>query len=300
MSEILCSLKKEGFKAHYYPGAKETNKAIIAVGGASCDEKTSIAMYGYLRKAGYNVLVLGFYLWRGLSKNLAQIPVEYAEKAVNWLKSTQGIKKIAMTGVSTGAGYALICASLISEITCVIPVVPFDYVMEGTSSSNKRLHCSIYTYKGKNIPYTESPMLDKGMLNWLNMARKAEGYGLRRFMRFGYDYMSEYLNPDSRIKVENMNADVLLIAVKNDDCWPSDVAVPRIIKILEDNNYHHRVKAHIYAKGSHALVDGFADMSAFTKLLGKVMIPTEKKYPKECEEARQDSFIRIIKFIEKW
>lgn len=138
------------------------------------------------------------------------------------------------------------------------------------------------------------------MLNWLNMARKAEGYGLKRFMRFGYDYMSEYLNPYSRIKVENMNADVLLLAVKNDDCWPSDVAVPRIIEILKNNNYPHRVKAHIYAKGSHALVDGMDEMSAFTKLLSKAMIPAEKKYPEECGRARQDSFVRIIKFIDEW
>ncbi len=300
MSEILCSLKKEGFKAHYYPGTKETNKAIIAVGGASCDEKTSIAMYGYLRKAEYNVLVLGFYLWKGLSKNLAQIPVEYAEKAVKWLKSTQGIERIAMTGVSTGAGYTLVCASIIPDITCAIPVVPFDYVMEGTSPSNKRLHCSVYTYKGKNIPFTESPMLDKGMLNWLNMARKAEGYGLRRFMRFGYDYMSNSLNPASRIKCENMNADVLLLAVKNDDCWPSDIAVPRILNVFEKSDYPHRVESHIYEKGSHALADGLDKMSGITKFITKTMIPTEKKYPKECEEARQDSFIRIIKFIEKW
>lgn len=300
MNEILCSLEKEGFIAHYFPGTKETNKAIIAVGGASCDEKTSIAMSGFLRKEGYNVLVLGFYLWKGLSKNLAKIPVDYAEKAVHWLKNTQGIEKIAMTGASTGAGYTLVCASLIPEITCVIPVVPFDYVMEGTTPQNKRLHCSVYTYKGKDLPYTESPMLDKGMFNWFKMSVKAEGYGLRRFMRFGYDYISENLNSDSRIKVENMNADVLLLAVKNDDCWPSDVAVPRIIEVLKNNNYSHKVESHIYEKGSHALVDGMDKSNVFTKIIMKVMIPTEKKYPKECEEARKDSFSRIIRFIQEW
>ncbi len=300
MSEILCSLEKEGFIAHYFPGTKETSKAIIFVGGASCNERTSISMSGYLRKEGYNVLVLGFYLWKGLSKNLARIPVEYAQKAINWLKNTQGIEKIAMTGASTGAGYTLVCASLISDITCVIPVVPFDYIMEGTSPSNKRLHCSVYTYRGANLPYTETPMLDKGMLNWLKMAMNAKEYGLRRFMRFGYDYMSKSLNPESRIKIENMNADVLFLAVKGDDCWPSDIAVPRMLKILEECNYSHRVESHIYEKGSHALADGLNEMNRITKLLMKTMIPTEKKHPQECEDARRDSFTRIIDFIEKW
>jgi len=44
---------------------------------------------------------------------LAAIPIEYAEKAVKWLKVEQEIEKIAMTGASTGAGYTLICASYI-------------------------------------------------------------------------------------------------------------------------------------------------------------------------------------------
>lgn len=116
MDSIKCTLENEGFIAHYYKGDKEPNKAIIVVGGASCDEKTSIAMSGFLRKTGYNVLVLGFYFWKGLSKNLASIPVDYAENAVKWLKEKQGIEKVAMTGASTGAAYTLLCASLIQEI----------------------------------------------------------------------------------------------------------------------------------------------------------------------------------------
>ncbi len=300
MKEIICTTEKEGFKAHYYPGSRDKDKAIIAVGGASCNEKTSIAMSEYIRKEGYNVLVLEFYFWRGLSKNLASIPVDYVEKAVKWLKETQGIEKIAMTGVSTGAGYTLLCASLIPEITCVIPVVPYDYVMEGTSSDNKRLHCSVYTWHGEDIPYTECPLLDKGMLNWFKMAIETKGYGIRRFMRFGYDYMSKSLNPESRIKVENMNADVLLLAIKDDDCWPSDIAVSRMLKVFEEAKYSHRVKSHIYEKGSHLLADGMDSMGKVKKILLKNIMPAEKKYPKECEEARKDSFKRITEFIEEW
>jgi len=299
--EIICTLEKEGFIAHYYPGTKETNKAIIAVGGASCNEKTSIAMSGFLRKEGYNVLVLGFYLWKGLSKNIAGIPIDYAEKAVNWLMEEQGIEKIAMTGASTGAGYTLNCAVRIPKITCVIAVVPFDYVGEGTNPKNKRLHCSVYTYHGKDVPYTETPFLDNGMISWLRAAKKTKGYGLSRFMRYGYDHgVTTGLNPESRVKVEDMNADVLLLAVENDDCWPSEVATRRMMKIFAESNYPHRYEAKIYEKASHALVDGISEMEFMSKAMFKLMIPAEKKYPVECEEARRDSFKRIIKFIEEW
>ena len=171
---------------------------------------------------------------------------------------------------------------------------------QGTSPSNRRLHCSVYTWYGNDIPYTEVPMLDKGMINWFKMAKKAEGYGLGRFMRFGCDLMSESLNPVSRIKVENVNADVLLLAVKDDDCWPSDIAVARMLKVFENQNYSHRVEYHVYEKGSHALTDGIYAYSVMTRFIMKIMIPAEKRFPKECEEARQDSFTRILKFIREW
>lgn len=295
-----CTLEKEGFIANFYEGNTETNKAVILVGGSFCDEKTAVTMSGYLIKAGYHVLVLGFHYWKGMSKELASIPVDYVEKAVRWLLDKPQIEKIAMTGASTGGGYTLLCASLIPEITCVIPVVPFDYVLEGTTKNNKRKHCSVYTYHGKDIPYTPTELLDMGMIKWLNLARKADGYGLKRFMRYGYDRMTPLLEENSRIKVENMNADVLLLAVKDDDCWPSDEAVPRIVKKLEAVNYSHRLEYHIYEKGSHALCDGFENVSASIKFMMKFMLPAEKKYPKECDEARKDSTRRILEFLKKW
>lgn len=64
-----CILEKHGFEGIFFPGTISPDKVIIAAGGASCDEKTSVSMSGFLRKAGYNVLVLGFYLWKGLSKD---------------------------------------------------------------------------------------------------------------------------------------------------------------------------------------------------------------------------------------
>ena len=100
-----CTLERDGFTALWYPGRISPEKAIIAVGGASCDERTSVLMSRFIREAGYNVLVLGFYMWKGLPKDLVSIPVDYAERAAKWLKEKKGISKIAMTGTSTGAGY---------------------------------------------------------------------------------------------------------------------------------------------------------------------------------------------------
>ena len=73
-----------------------------------------------------------------------------------------------------------------------------------------------------------------------------------------------------------------------------------MVKILEENHYSKRVEWHIYENGSHALADGMDQMSALTKFSFKLMVPAEKKYPKECDETRQDSLKRILRFIDEW
>ncbi len=127
-----CSLEKQGFVGIYYPGIYRTDRAIIASGGASCDEKLSVAMSRFLRDAGYNVLVLGFYMWEGLPDTLVSIPVDYAERAVHWLKDEKKIQSVAMTAASTGAGYTLLSASLIPEISCIMPREPDKTALEGS------------------------------------------------------------------------------------------------------------------------------------------------------------------------
>ena len=293
-----CSLEKQGFVGVYYPGTYRTDKAIIASGGASCDEKLSTAMCRFLRDAGYNVLVLGFYMWEGLPDTLVSIPVDYTERAVQWLMDEKKIKSIAMTAASTGAGYTLLSAPLIPEISCVIPVVPYDHVMEGTTNSFKRLGRSVYTWHGQDVPYSPWTLIDEGLIRIFLRAMKDKKYGLRRFMRYGYDHNP--VTEESRIKVENMHADVLLLGVRNDDGWPSDEAVSRMVKVLETAGYQYRVEHHIYEKASHALTDGLDDMSGYAKWAFKNMLPAEKRYPVECEEARRDSFKRILKFLDEW
>jgi len=299
-----CTLEKNGFEAVYFPGTISPEKAIISVGGSNCDENRSIIMSGFLRKAGYNVLVLGFYIWKGLPKDLVQIPVDYAEKAVQWLKEEKKIKSIAMTGVSTGASYTLLAASFIPDIECIIPVVPHDYIPAGTLKKGikfKEAHKSQYTWHGEDLPYTPIRILDeKGMLWWLNTARKTPGYGIGRFMRYGQDELDKRQLPEARIKVENMHGDVLFLGVKDDDVWPSDMAVPRMVKVLKEANYPYRVESHIYEKASHGLCDGIDEMKGLSKLTSNLMMPAEKKYPEECKKARQDSFKRILKFLEEW
>ncbi len=62
---------------------------------------------------------------------------------------------------------------MIPDISCVIPVVPYDYVMQASVQkwlAFRSVHKSQYTWQGKDIPYTPNDLLDKmGTFGWLLM-----------------------------------------------------------------------------------------------------------------------------------
>lgn len=140
-------LKEDGFCGTFYKGTNDFEKAIIFICGAGISQKRTQTYASFLLKQGYSVLVLGFYKWRGLPKDMFGIPVEYVNSAISWLLSYQDhrIKKIAIIGTSTGAGYALLCASLFTEIICVIAISPYDHVMEGVDRKFRKTYKSTYT-----------------------------------------------------------------------------------------------------------------------------------------------------------
>ena len=290
-------LEADGFRAVWFEGSKYPGKAIIYMAGAKCGEKDTINSSLVLRNEGYSVLCLGFYLWDGMPKEMYKIPVEYVEKAVAELKAN-GYEKIAIHGMSTGAGYALLCSSLIPDISCTIATVPYDYVMEGMKHDLFPLGFAVYTYRGKSVPFSHYTCMNNGLLKALKgyfKFRKQNGNKEIRAGRYGYDTSEE--TEESRIKVENMKSDLLIMAPEWDEAWPSEQAVPRIERILKEHNYPYRVKAIIYEKASHALG---AELSGNMGKLAKKLMPSERKYPDECERARKDSIQQIINFLKEW
>ena len=144
------SLEKDGFVGQLYTGTRAPGKAILYVGGAGCKKKMTLMMGQYLVDAGFTVLFLGFYLWDDLSKDMWNIPVDYAGRAAAWLKKNGC--DICMIGTSTGAGYTLLSASLVPEISGVVALSGFDHVMEGCKFFHKPSGHSVYG--SSIIPFT--------------------------------------------------------------------------------------------------------------------------------------------------
>lgn len=302
-----CTLEKEGFLGTFYESEVPTDKAIILVGGSGEKrdfvEKRATALW----KEGFHVLSLGYYLWKPLSPQTVRIPVDYVEKAVDFLKHKcpVPIAKIGMTGLSLGAAYTLLCAFYLPDISCVVSVSGFDFVVEGCKNMVFLQHKSYFSFHGEDVPYEPAEALShlgKTLRAWKNDPR----YGSKAMNRFYYNECFRDRTDVSRIKVENIKGDVLLLAPAYDDTWPSDLAFPRIMKVLDEKPFSYRHECVIYEKASHYLAVPSEAMAQkgkteedMQKILARFMT-MEAKYLEECKKAREESWQKLVSFFREW
>lgn len=302
-----CTLEKEGFLGTFYESEVPVDKAIILVGGSGEKrdfvEKRAEALW----KEGFHVLSLGYYLWKPLSSQTVRIPVDYAEKAVDFLKNKcqVSISKIGMTGLSLGAAYTLLCASYLPDISCVVSVSGFDFVVEGCKNMLFRQHKSYFSYHGEDVPYEPAEAVSH-LRKTLRAWKKDSRYGSKAMLRFYYNECFPDRTDASRIKAENIKGDILLLAPAYDDTWPSELAYARIMQVLTEKQFPYRHECVIYENASHYLAVPSGAMSYkgkteenMQKILAKFMT-MEEKYPVECRKAREESWEKLVSFFREW
>lgn len=303
----MTTLEREGFLGSYYRGGRFADKAVIMVGGSGEVRSSVEARAAILAREGYSVLAVGYYLWEPLSRETVAIPLDYVERAIDWLltKCPVQITGIGMIGLSLGAAYTALCGVHFPQIHCAVVISGFDFVVEGCKHMVIRQHKSYFTLHGEDIPYEPAQALSH-LPATLRRWHKDSRYGARAMNRFYYNECFLNRTDESRIQVENGNCDWLLVAPGYDDTWPSDEAVKRMMHVLKESRYPHRYECAVYEKGSHLLgMPGEAlaamqggDIEKMQRLL-KAMFTMEKKYPEECMAAREDSYQKILSFLQE-
>lgn len=280
------SLEEGGFVGELYTGTRCPGKAILYVGGAGCKKKMTLMMGQFLVDAGFTVLFLGFYLWDGLSKDMWNIPVDYAERAAVWLKENG--YDVCMIGTSTGAGYTLLSASLVPEISGVVALSGFDHVMEGCKIFRKPSGHSVYEYHGEEYPFSSFDIISSSWAKALRAA-KADGVSMDGFMRYGYE--KTHYHPESRIKVEDISGDILFLGPTDDSAWPSDAAEKRMMSVLKEAGFRHHAELKLYDSTAHGL--GVGELKGIYKLLAGFAV---KENREQAEDARQ----YVITWLDRW
>ncbi len=269
--------KDSGLVGRWYDAGKERPSVILlsgSDGGIPGENAIPQAFIDFLVGKGCSVLALGYFGANRLPEYLENIPLEYFEKAINWLK--QKASSISLIGQSRGGELALILGTKYSDsLKCIVAVAPSGIVCGGFPHPNR----PAWTYQGKPLSPFQGG-LKKG--ENLTEAEDLEGMTLLELFQRRMEEAK-----DAAIEVEKISCPLLILCGDDDAIWPS-------------SSYAEQIKARkpcqviIYKQVGHGILSSY-DGEIFHPV-GKFWCRLGGKIESN-KEASQNSWQKIINFL---
>ena len=274
----------------YVPAGAERRPAIIVLPGSNGGIPGPAAHAGGLASRGYVVLALAYFNADGLPPLLQNIPLEYFETAVEWLKSQAYVDpaRIGVLGTSRGGELALLLgATYPAAFRVVVANVPSSVVWPGLSRDEE---VPAWTLKGRPIPSVP------GRFGPADLALS----GRDRFLKRMKDPTAL---ERALIPVERIGGPILLLSGKDDQLWPSDLFAAQVAARLKARGFSHPVEHYSYEHAGHAITRPYAVTSDVRETR---IHPISKRpnvsggTPEGQAHANVDSWQKLLAFLERY
>ncbi len=229
----------------YVPAHDKPLPALIVLGGSEGGIDTSSRVGVTFTSQGYAVLSLAYFAEMGLPQTLEEVPLEYFDKAVDWLKKQPGInpKAIGVVGGSRGSEAALLLASRNEDVRAVMAFAPSGIVWQGLDFDDVANMGPAWTAGGKPLPFViPDPASYRPNASMKPMFDKVLSEADKR--------------PETLIPVEKISGPILLLSGTADALWPSADMAERIVKRLKDKGFEHSVQHLSYEGAGHLVFIG--------------------------------------------
>jgi len=242
----------KGIIADFYTDESgQPRKVIIMLGGSEGGKSWSRIKrpIAYLVQKGYSVLSLAYFKGKGLPNSLGEIPLEYFEKAFNWLSDQKGVvaNEYAILGGSKGAEAGLVLGSKYPQVKAVVALSPSSVVWQGIPQKRFEIGKDVkssWSYKGENLPFLAYPAPIKKLDLLLLRLRRMHEEALRDSIKVR----------TSTIQVEKIHGAILLISGDRDQMWPATQMSKMIIARLKANKFEYHFEHKVYDKGHNGII----------------------------------------------
>lgn len=219
---------------YFAPDGAPGHGPVIVVGGS--DGANNSEMYAALLAAnGFPALALAWFAYEDLPAEPRDIPLEYFEEAIAWLRSRPevGGARVGVMGSSLGGELALLLGATFAEVAAVVGIVPSGLLWD-----------TKWTHRG--VPLRG---LDGATCDPETMAAIGEAFtngtpvsGTPGFLR--QIEAAGTSATEAEIAVECTRGPILLLSGEDDALWPATelagVAVARLERCGFAHAYEHR------------------------------------------------------------
>jgi pimeloyl-ACP methyl ester carboxylesterase len=228
----------EGVVATLYKYQQDAPLPGVLLIGGSDGGPGAPAVALMLASHGFAAVSLSYFGVAGLPSTLEAIPMEYFEKAVQWMRSQPGIDSrfIAIYSESRGTEAALFTAAIDSRVSAVVARSPSFVFWSGVSSAHTPGKAA-WTYRTQPLPYIPNTLYPDFILSFL--WDRMRGTSVRQTPLFLEDLM-HFKDPDDiAIPVERIHGPVMLLSGADDQIWPSSMMSERIMTRLHSHNHEY-------------------------------------------------------------
>jgi dienelactone hydrolase len=277
----------------FEPKVGGNHPAVLVVGGSSGGLYWSQQMAGLLASRGYVAFALAYFGMDGLPRTLNQIPLEYFGKALAWMSDQPRViaDKMGVVGYSRGGELALLLGASYPQIRTVVAYAPSGVLWGAYPSTGD----AAWTRGGEDIPYVSS----------FTQEQWDEALAQGRVRPDTFDWyliplQDKALAEPATIAVEKINGPILLISGKDDKLWPSSDLAEIVVKRLRSIGLGNAVQHLAYVGAGHSF--GWPHVPT-TVTRYKHSVSGEDLdqggSPRETAHARQDSWLRMLAFLEQ-
>jgi uncharacterized protein len=231
--------------------AVRPRKAIIMLGGSEGGKSWSRIKrpIELLVEKGFLVLSLAYFKAQGLPNSLEEIPLEYFEKAFNWVSVQKAIvaNEYAILGGSKGAEAALVLGSKYPQVKAVIALSPSCVVWQGIPPKRFEIGANVkssWSYEGESLPFLAYPTPIKKMDLLLLRLRKMHENALQNTVGA----------KNASIQVESVQGSILLVSGKRDQMWPATDMSEIIMERLKSKDFKYYYEHISYDTGHNGII----------------------------------------------
>jgi dienelactone hydrolase len=205
--------------AYFAPGGSATRHgAVIVFGGSEGGVHTGESLAAYFASLGHPALGVGYFGAPGLPDSLENIPLEYFQKARDWLTTQPEVdpSQIVVVGASRGGELALLLGATFPWVTGVVAEVPSGVVWPADDQTKEM---SSWTIGGRPVPYVPSD--PSAQPEQVTLPDGTKAIAAKPLFLADLRTATPAALDAATIRVEKTAGPVLLVAGADDQLWPS-------------------------------------------------------------------------------
>jgi dienelactone hydrolase len=283
--------------ALFLPTGPGPHPTVIVLGGS--DGNISEHRSALLASHGYAALSLAYFRHGGLPRGMLNIPLEYFENAIHWMRAQAWLEDhfLAVWGSSRGGELALLLGSMIPDINAVVAHVPSGVLHGGfgAEEASESGPCAAWTYRGRALPYLqENNTADDPTVIDYEKPPIAEAPRYLALLR------DRNAVEQATIPVEKIRGPILLVSGQDDQIWPSPVLAEIAIRRLQEHAHAFPFEHLSYEGAGHGI---YIPYNATTQITFVHPVDglqyTGGGTPRRNAEAGTNAWRRVLAFLEE-